>query len=330
MSQQYEDDERYLQLPGDRTLAFAESGNPESKEVVIFFHGVFGVGQVHKSRPPPPIFEEKKVHYIAPTLPAWGNSSPPPSSQSFRDYLYEIVAALINHLHPDTTGLRLYISGGSFGTVPAQMLYGAPYDSFPLGQHIAGVLLLAPFSSPRVHKQFGKSLTWTSWMGIGPLSKILPGNLTLRLGSTMMKHNVNTPEHARAFIHDFGFKNMTSKERVAYDRWREIKGIEEEDVEKGMADGVYRSVKKTWEGFHATADIIHSDWGFDPRTLDAEHSRSPILVVMTREDKDTLGLGEWLVAAYKNSHARYQEGGHIASMFVMDDIWADFLGRCDT
>lgn len=121
---------------------------------------------------------------------------------------------------------------------------------------------------------------------------------------------------------------MTPEERAAYDKWRGVKGLDGDEVEKGVADVVYRSVQKSWAGFHATADVIHSDWGFNPATLDDEHAKSPILVVVTYQDKDTLRLGEWLVANYKNAHARYEEGGHIGSMFVMDDIWADFLGRC--
>ncbi|KAJ3483262.1 hypothetical protein NLI96_g6442 [Meripilus lineatus] len=325
---QLSDDEKYLQLPGDRQLAYAESGYTDSLDVIIFFHGAFGIGTAHKYRSPPPVFEEKRVHYVAPTLPGWGKSSPTPKSQSFREYLYEVITTLIHHLHPDTTGLRLYISGGSFGSVVSQILYGAPYDLFPLGRQIAGLLLLAPFSSPRVHKEFNKSLSWTNWMGIGSVSRILPGNLSLRLGSMMMKRNVSTPERARAFVHDFVVKDMSQKERVVYDRWRKEKQLTEDQVEEDLADGVYRSVEKSWEGFHAISDVIHSDWGFNPLTLDAEHTKSPVYVVMTREDKETLLLGEWIVENYQNAQGRYEEGGHNGSMFVMDDIWADFLSRC--
>ncbi|KAJ3488740.1 hypothetical protein NLI96_g2617 [Meripilus lineatus] len=321
--------EKYLQLPGERILAYAHSGYPDSEEVVIFFHGVFGVGLVHTERPSPPIFEEKRVHFIAPTLPGWGNSSPPPPSTSFRDYLYEVTTTLINHLYNDTTKLRLYISGGSYGTVPAQMLYGAPYDSFPLGRQIVGLLLGAPFSSPRAHKEFNKCLSWGNWIAVGTPSQVIPGNLIMRLGSMGMKSNVNTPERARAFIKKFGFTNLTPEERVAYEKWKEAKEIKsDEEAVAGMAEGVYRSIEKTWEGFYETANVIHSDWGFSPQTLDEEHSKGPVLVVMTYGDKDTLRMGEWLAGNYKNGHGRYEHGGHIASMFVMDDIWADFMGRC--
>ncbi|CAL1701459.1 unnamed protein product [Somion occarium] len=317
------DKEEYLELPGGRTLAYAHGGNPSSKQVVIFLHGVFGVGRVTRL---PPVFVEKGVHFIAPTLPGWGNSSLPRKSTTFHDYLYQATTALITHLHPDTNGLKLYIGGGSYGTIAAQMLYGASYHVFPLGRHIAGLLLLAAFSPPRVHRTYAKCLSWSNYIAIGPPSRYLP---TLQLGKLMMKNKVNTPERAVAFIHDFGFKKMTPKEREAYERFMQTKGLEEGQMEKEIGENAYRSVANTWEGFLTVADVFQSDWGgYDPTRLDEEHARKPVLVVMTKEDLDNTRMGEWLVKNMPNAHGRYEEGGHMAALFVLDDIWVDFLNRC--
>lgn len=317
--------EEYLQLEGGRVLAYAHTGNTSSNNVVIFLHGVFGVGRVNP-KTIAPVFIEKGVHHLAPTLPGWGNSSPPPASTTFHDYLYEVITILVTHFHPDTSSIKLYISGGSYGTMAAQMLYGAPYDVFPLGRQIAGVMLIAPFSPPHIHKNYTKCLSWANYTAIGPPSRYLP---TMKLGKVMMEDKVNTLEKAAAFIHDFGFKKMTPGEREAFERFKEKHGIADGETEKTMGEGVYSSVAKTWEGFFAVAKVFHSGWGgYDPTSLDDEHARKPVLLVMTHEDKDNKLMGEWLLKNMRNVRGRYEEGGHMASVFVLDDIWADFLSDC--
>lgn len=91
--------------------------------------GVFGVGTA--TDPLSPALLERGVHFVVPTLASWGNTSPIPHGVTFHDQLYQDVTALINHLHPNVDDLKLYISGGSLGTVTAQMLYGVPYEKFP-------------------------------------------------------------------------------------------------------------------------------------------------------------------------------------------------------
>ncbi|KAJ3529726.1 hypothetical protein NM688_g7812 [Phlebia brevispora] len=316
--------EHLLELPGGAVLAYAEAGNPASPDVVMFFHGVFGVGSIKRIAP---IFEDNNAHFINPTLPGWGESSPVPADAAYHTYLYEAVTHLITSIHPDTEHLRLYLAGGSFGTVVAQILYGAPYDQFPLGRHIAGLLLLAPFSPPHAHKQFSQCLTWPNYLMIGTPARFVPFNLVARLGRWMLKSKVDTREHAEGFIREFAFTKMTPEEQEACERWKAAKGIEDGDEVKELADGVYRSVRNTWEGFMTVPSVFQSGWGgYSPADLDEQHSK-PVLIVITHRDWETKKMGEWLGSQLKNAHVRYEEGGHVASMFVMDDIWSDFMTR---
>ena len=207
----------------------------------------------------------------------------------------------------------------------AQMLYGAPYEVFPLGRQIAGLLLLAPFSPPHVHKGYTKCLSWANYIAIGPPSRYLP---TLKLGKIMLQNKVNTLEKATAFIHEFGFKKMTPKEREVYERHKEMRGMEDGELERSIGEGTFKSVANGWDGFLAVADVFHSGWGgYDPTSLDDEHAK-PVVLVMNHEDRDNRLMGEWLLKNMRNAHGRFEEGGHMASIFVMDDIWEDFLNRC--
>ncbi|KAI0092606.1 hypothetical protein BDY19DRAFT_925185, partial [Irpex rosettiformis] len=224
-------------------------------------------------------------------------------------------------------GLRLYLAGGSFGTVPAQMLYGAPYDKFPYGKHIVAMLLLAPFSPFHCHKEYAKHMSWISWIGVGPLARFIPFHILPRLGVLAMKSKIKTPEAAKAFINDFVFKNMKPQEMEAFRAWKERKKLRDGEELDFMADGVYRSMQKTSQGFITVADVLHSGWGgYDPGKLDAEHTK-PVLLVLTKEDRETQWMGEWLAGKIRASSIRYEEGGHVGSLFVMDSIWEDFVAR---
>lgn len=318
-------EEQLLSFPDGRVLAYASAGSTTSSCVVIFFHGAFGVGAA--ANPLSPALTEKNVHFIAPTLPGWGNTSPVPPYIPFHEQLCQDISALLSHLHPDDNELQLYISGGSFGTVPAQILYGAPYDIFPVGRHIRGMLLLAPFSPFRVHKEYTKCLSWTNYIAIGPASRIIPFKLASRLARLVMKNKTDTRDHAEAFLQDFVFKNMTPAERELCKNWKAAKGIRDGEEMKRMSDGVYQSVQKSWDGFMTMPDIAHSDWGgYSPGDLDNEHSK-PVLLFLTKEDWEMTRMGEWLASKLKNARVRYGEGGHVGSLFVMDDIWADFMSQ---
>ena len=317
------DEEKLLALPGGRTLAYAEAGNTSSSTVVIYLHGAFTVGE---AKQPSSIILEKSVHYIAPTLPGWGNSSPVPHGIAYATNLATDITTLIDHLHPNPMDLKLYICGGSFGTVPAQMLYGASYDVFPLGRNIAAMLLIGAITPFHCDKNYAKSMTWSNYIMVGPPGRLFPGLLP-HLVKLALASKVSTPESAELFIRDLLFKKMSISERRTFDQWRESKGKYEGEVEREMGQNVARSVAKSWEGFLGMSDVVHSGWGgFTPSGLDDEHSRPPVLVVSSKgDDMAPEAWSMYLVENYKNGRLKSIEGGHIAAICHWDEIWTEFM-----
>jgi pimeloyl-ACP methyl ester carboxylesterase len=322
MSLQTPAPEKYFELSDGRTLAYAESGNSSSSTLVIYMHGLFTIGRASESK----VLKEKDIHYISPTLPGCGTSSPRNKDKSFTLGLVSDITALIEHLHPHDLNLKIYIAGGSFGTVPAQMLYGAPFDLFPYGRYVAGCMLLGPLSPPRYHEDYAKSLTMANYISIGPPSRYIPFKLLPRLVSFIMHRQVKTVEGAERFIRSLLFDNMKEEESAAFKKWKEDNGKKDGELERQMAENARTSVQYSWEGFLDAADVIHEDWGFNPALLDDEHNKRPIFIVAT--DGDTMAPdtnAKWLAASYKN--ARYQSlpGGHIAAIYHMNDLWRQFL-----
>jgi pimeloyl-ACP methyl ester carboxylesterase len=218
------------------------------------------------------------------------------------------------------------VAGGSYGTVPAQMLYGAPFDIFPPGRYLAGCLILAPFSPLRYHKGYTKSMTMANYISVGPPSQIIPFRLLQRLVVMGIGGRLNTEEKAEKFIRETLFDKMGEEELAAFNKWKETQNRAEGQVEKGMAKNVVKSVSKTWEGFMEVADVAHSDWGFCPDALDEDHTKRPIFIVASAGD--TLApddMAKWLAAAYKNATLKSITGGHLASLFHLEEIWAEFL-----
>ncbi|KAJ7512789.1 hypothetical protein B0H11DRAFT_2213352 [Mycena galericulata] len=126
-------------------LSYEDTGDASSSIVVIFFHGVFSVGSAPIVLSP--VLVEKKVHYVAPTLTGWGFSSPRLTPRSYAKVLKSDMTELINHLHPNTPDLRIYVGG----TVAAQMLYGASLETFPR-QHIRTAMLVISLKLKTVDK----------------------------------------------------------------------------------------------------------------------------------------------------------------------------------
>ncbi|KAF9483965.1 alpha/beta-hydrolase [Pholiota conissans] len=321
--------EKYLDLPDGRILAYADSGNHSSSSLVLFFHGVFNVGEVRRMHT---ALSDREVHYVAPTLPAWGKSSPIPKHIPYHIALATDVTALIEHLHPNDPNLKIYISGGSFGTVPAQMLYGAPFDIFPLGRRVAGCMLIAPISPLKLHKDCAKSMSTITYFSIGPPSQYIPFRLVQRLSSAVFKKATCTIEGAEAFLRAQMFDTMKDDEKATYAKWRKDHCVKEGELERDFAAMMVRSVANTWEGFYEVSDVIHGDWGFNPALLDEAHYVGrPILLISSEGDQMTPdAMAKWLAASYKNSHYRSISGGHLASLYHINDIWKQFFDICDS
>jgi pimeloyl-ACP methyl ester carboxylesterase len=319
--------EKFLDLPGGRVLAYEDGGNPDSKTIVLFFHGAFSVGDA--KRPSPVIFKHD-VHYLAPTLPGWGNSSnrTNPGKTPYYLALAQDIAALLEHLHPGCSNApageyKLYVSGGSFGTVPAQMIFNASLEVLPAGKHIVACLLLAPGTPLKQHKDYAKDLTWGNYFSVGPPSRYIPWQLVHRLASVVLSKKLKRVEDSEAMIRSLIFDNFKEDEKALFQKWRKERGLEEGQLEKGMAANMRKSVSKSWQGFLECGDVMHSDWGF---TLE-EMSHKPVILVSGSEDKMMPApWAKWLAEKYPNAKLKEVIGGHIAGLWLIDSIWEEVLG----
>ncbi|KAJ6470634.1 Alpha/Beta hydrolase protein [Mycena vitilis] len=316
--------EKYLTLADGRTLAYEDVGDPTSSLVVIFLHGAFGIGKAPNVLSP--VLIEKKAHHITPTLAGWGFSSPRPTSRSYASVLASDMTELINHLHPNTDDLRIYIAGGSYGSIPAQMIYGAPFDAFPLGRRVVGCFLAAPFSPFKWHKEYTKSMTWMNYFSVGPPARILPFHSLQRMAAFGLSMKLSTAEKAEVFLRQLLFDDASMEERAAFATWRERQGLDEGVFERDMAANMVKSISKSWAGFIEIADVAHSDWGFCPNLLDDEHTDGRRMMIAASADDD-LGpdMANWLKENYKNSTLKWVPGKHLSTLYEMDNLWAELM-----
>ncbi|OAX43837.1 hypothetical protein K503DRAFT_795908 [Rhizopogon vinicolor AM-OR11-026] len=227
----------------------------------------FTIGDASK---PSPVLLSKDAHFISLTLPGWSNTSPPPPSTSYNACLTRSdMTALLTHHYSNSNihDIKLYISGGSFGAAPAQILYGAPYDKFPFGRCILGVLLMGPISPFRYHKDFAKCMTWSNYFMTGPVAYCMPFNLMVRLMTFVLARRVATVEGAEAFLRETVFDKMDQAERETFARWREARGRALGETERIMAENIVKSVSKSWVDLMLIPHVLHSDWGFRPDEL---------------------------------------------------------------
>jgi pimeloyl-ACP methyl ester carboxylesterase len=322
--------EKLLALPDGRTLAYENAGTLNSLIVVIFFSGTLSVG---RASTPGRIITSKGAHYIAPTLPGYGNTSPPAHGTTYATTIASDTSALINHLYPDAPDLTLYIGGGSFGTVPAQMLYGAQFDIFPAGRYLKGLLLMAPFPPFQNDKEkdfvYTRCMTWSTYISVGPPARIIPFRLLQHTLKLVMQSKLSSQDKAEAFIRQFLFDKMGEEERELYRAWREERGYAEGQLEREFAQMNRRSIEKSWEGFLSTADVLHGDWGWGGKKLgelDEEHTKGrSVLVVRGEEDMLPLAWAEYLATKYSNARLKRIGGGHLAALFHSEEIWKEFL-----
>lgn len=307
-------DERLLPRPGGRQLAYAEAGNPSSRTVFLFFPGVFAIGYISHL---PPIVEKLDAHLLVPTPTGMGLTSPRPSNVAYSTNLVSDIRALLEHTHPNGVD-ALYVGGSSYGTVMAQMLYGAGYGVFPAGRAIKGCVLISAFSPFRLHTGHAQGMSWPNYIALGPPS-MLPFRLIQRVMRPALAPKMRNVEDARVFIANNYFNNMSAKESIELDRRLESRGETFDSHVTSMAERMVRSVAQTWDGFMEVSEVLHSNWGFDPRTLDAEHAK-PMLVVTSSHDALGAGFNQWIVDNYQGA-----VGHDVSDMVYLDDVWQELV-----
>ncbi|KAJ6629136.1 Alpha/Beta hydrolase protein [Mycena sp. CBHHK59/15] len=318
-------EDKRLALPGGRTLAYADSGNTSSSRVILFLHGAFAVGTAHWPAPSP-VLSQQNVHYVAPSLPGWGCTSPVPDPYAFATTLRSDITTLITHLHSDDPELKLYICGHSFGTVSAQILYGSSYDVFPLGRCIAGLLLLAPYSPPHCHQDYTKTMSWSCYFMTGPPALYMPFNLFPRLAVFAMGKRIKDESSTEVFIRSLLFDSMGHDEYDAFEEWREAHGFTDGQLERNLMRNLMKSVARSWRGFLDIPAIYHSGWdAFYPDKLDEEHVKPVLIVASTRDNNTPPDMPLWLAKTLQGATLKVVDGGHMGAMFHMDEIWKQVL-----
>ncbi|KAG5636425.1 hypothetical protein H0H81_008100 [Sphagnurus paluster] len=310
-------EDKTLVLPDGRTLAYADNGNTSSSDLVLYFHGAFSVADANRL---PRVLLERNVHFIAPTLPGWGKSSPVPCSR-YAATLAADITALITHLHPHTrTPLRLYLCAHALGTVPAQILYGLAHDAFPLGRRLAALVLLSPLSPPHLHTAYARALPWPAYLLAGPPSRYAPFNLLAHLARLCIANLLASDSAAEDFIRRHTIDPMDDDERDAFAAWRDEHALAPAQFERALARNASRSVAHSWRGFLDFPALYHSGWGgFAPHTIE---STCPVLVVSPQNDRlMPREAAQWLVSTYNYARLKTIPGSHLASFFHLDDIW---------
>ncbi|KAK0190856.1 Alpha/Beta hydrolase protein [Armillaria mellea] len=305
----YVQDKR-LALPSGRTLAYADNGNTSSSTLILFLHGAFSVGDASRLSP---ILVEKNVHFIAPSLPGWGKSSPVPDPSNYPMTFASDMSALLVHLRADAVHLKIIICGYSFGTVAAQMLYGAPASAFSFRSQISSLVLLAPHSPPHCHMAYAKDMPWQSYLLTGPLCRYIPFNIPARLARCALATKLKSVSEAEAFIRRSFFDCMTDRERELYLHWREDRGLNEGQFEREMAANMMRSDGADYPHLHLSKG---AEDGFAP----------PVYLVAAKRDQTvSVNVAEWLAGQYPNATLRVVDGSHLSLTLNLDDIWREIL-----
>lgn len=314
------EEEHILHLPCARQLAYAHNGPPTSRTIVIFFTGLMSVG----SAPDVPLpCRRIGAHWIAPTLPGMGNSSIRDLTEPYHVALSKDIAALLRHLYPTSAFDTIYLAGGSYGSVQAQMLYGASYEVFPPGRKIVGCILIAGISPFKYDTNHAKRLNWQNWFSIGPPSQ-LPFRPLQRIFSSVLASKFKDVDGARNFLRQTLFDKMDDEEKSIFVQWLEKNGKTELDFINRMAVGAAKSCQR-WDGLMEVSDVIHSDWGFEPIKLDDEHITKPVLVIGSEKDHLGGSSNDWIVSNYKSASLKLVPGGHISSLYYMDEIWQEMI-----
>jgi len=74
---------------------------------------------------------------------------------------------------------------------------------------------------------------------------------------------------------------------------------------------------------------IHSDWGFDPKTLPSSPKRKVLIATGKGNKIAHMEMSTYLVESYPNAEIQILNGGHIAAFFEFDEIIKNWLTNLD-
>ncbi|CAF1673304.1 unnamed protein product, partial [Adineta ricciae] len=316
--------EKYVTLSDGRQLAYTETGDTSSDKIIIFFHGVFGVGD---SSIETKLYQDIGYHFIAPTLPGWGNSSPWPENQSISKYPNDIHQLLASLKKNDYKNLRITVAGGSYGTVFAQICFGTSTDVMPEANNVESLLICSSFSPFKYHREYTTGMSWLNYFGVGMPAIYFPSIRRL-MGSFIQKKTRNIDE-AKNFLRTHIFDQMDNEEKTKLRKWEEERNKPSEWVLNVMARNMCLSISKTIIGFNTVAHVLHEDWGFDPQKLPSLPKRK-VLIIAGKEDKLAhMEMSTYLAESYPNAELRILDGGHLASFYEINEIIKNWLTNLD-
>ncbi|KAK9311526.1 alpha/beta-hydrolase [Lipomyces starkeyi] len=300
--------ETLIPLPGGRTLAYDSNGDPKSLTILIFFHGVFGVGNASNSNQvfSTKVFSSSHRHY---------------RGGGVRHHV-QLGRPTLKLCCPDQSSLSRRIR--SFETIPAQIINGQLFKKFPLGRQIKGLMLLSPFSKPRLDPNFNSSLSLGNWLMAGSLSHYIP--FLPRLISSAFKPKFAIPSTAEQMSIQTLFDRMGEKEKDEFQEYRKKRGLEEGQLEKEFAMNAWRSVQHTMQGFIDVNNVMYEDWGFHPNDIDAERLGRRVLIYAAKGDEIAPNAQAYRLSEnYRNAELGMLNGGHIVGLTKIDEIWSNFL-----
>ncbi|PFH52531.1 hypothetical protein AMATHDRAFT_139589 [Amanita thiersii Skay4041] len=313
-------EDKRLTLPDARILAYADNGNTSSSIVVLYLHGVFTVGDASRLSP---ALLEKNVHFVAPTLPGWGASSPIPDVSSYPKTFAADITVLLNYLHPQQQNLKLYICAHCFGTVVAQMLCNLSYDVFPLGHRISACILVSPYSPPHCHFAYARSMSWQPYVLAGPPARYVPFNILPRLFRLIISLRVQSRPATDAVVQKYLFDGLSEEETESLLKWKERHGVEEGQFEKEIVRNAIKSVALTWRGFLDMPTIYHSNYGWRPPNFEDRPSAPYFYIVCAQDDPIIpAAMAQWLAKEYGTMvHFTILNGSRLSALIHLDEVW---------
>lgn len=157
----------------------------------------------------------------------------------------------------------------------------------------------------------------------------MPFRLLQRALRPAIARRLRTVEDAKVMIMEMLYKKLEAEERADLDLYLAERQMTFDEHITYLAENVVRSVEYTWDGFMEVSEVLHSDWGFDPRTLDKAHQK-PILLVSASSDDVGGSRDKWMLENYKGAVGLDIKGGHAAGMAKYNDLWQELVDLCDS